>query len=456
MSKQIDWFVIQKNEHLGPFSEGELKKLLEIGEISGNTLVWQEGWETGSSYNEVFSEDLAAGFQSLSDISETVEVEDSPPPFNTVTSRSDIEDTPPPLPFDLRSLNPKIEHEELGSVESSSPKEPSKRKYRWITFILLVSIGLVAAQYFLNKKDKFSRPSGMSLNDYRKLINVANDQGGAAKFAFALSRDKRKIWISTNSFLFGEMHFNFIGHDKNTLGNGEVEISGHTYLEHHLMVVEDFQFIRGTKFLDGLYDVTLSSNGKLNAPLLNEAFGVFEKTISFKDQVLVSNLSREKFDARLKQLHEDKQKNESEFFETLIEEYRTVQTITNQILSGLRNIFSAAGEGKYEEALANFEDEYKKNFGVFFTSFVISIDKKYELINKRDFEDKTEVIAHYSKLKRLALKIGGESIQKMETLSKANLGKLNPDEIRELEFRTSLSYKEIILECQQMIESLRG
>ena len=48
----MEWFVITEEEHLGPFEEDTLISMYEKGEITGDSFVWQEGWEEAVAFSD--------------------------------------------------------------------------------------------------------------------------------------------------------------------------------------------------------------------------------------------------------------------------------------------------------------------------------------------------------------------------------------------------------------------
>lgn len=444
MSKEKEWFLIFQNEHLGPYDEPMLHALYNDGEISKDSLIWKEGLDEGQSYDSLFLKPIID--EETPPAIPVDAIEESPPPFiplaQVTSEEREEESSPPPLP-------------DFDKEENTAKDQQKAKKWPWksvaASLLIIIFFGL---QYLRKVESDFARPAGMSLSEYQRLLKTANSDENKELFAFSLSKDKKTIWISTNIDLRGEVHFNFSNKNQENLGNSDVEIQGRALLFNNLIQISNFEFKQGTNFIDGFYNVDLFTTDELELPLLKRFFSDVEKQFVYNGTVLISSLKKESFDKVLAQKNEARGQNESEFFETLIEEYRTVQTITSQILVGLKSVF-ADGNSNRDEELTKFEKNYKQNYGVFFTSFVISIDKKYEVINEKDFENKTQVIAHYAKLKKLAIAVGGESINQINQLNEINLTEVKPTELKEIEFRSTLKFNEIIAECDKMIKELQ-
>ena len=48
----MEWYYAQNNERLGPVSEAELVELSQIGKITGDTLVWRQGWNDWRTWRD--------------------------------------------------------------------------------------------------------------------------------------------------------------------------------------------------------------------------------------------------------------------------------------------------------------------------------------------------------------------------------------------------------------------
>lgn len=464
MSKEIEWYLIYQDEHLGPYTEASLMELYEGGELSPNSKMWQEGWDEAKEFGDIFlKRENTEEFVNLAESSEVI-VEELPPDFPIAETPPipEVEEVSPP-PLDFLKVEDEIEADDsppplpIATTETEiDPKSPRKNFnfWPWKGFSVVVLVALAGLLYYQTLPSDFSRPPGLGLTEYKRLLKTAHSSTDKNVFAFSLAPDKKTIWVSTNSDLIGDVNFRFNNEAYDNLSSGAVEIQGVASLNNNLMEINNFEFVQGSKFIDGNYDIDLYTTQDLEIPFIKNIFSNKEKGFQYKGTHLVSNLSKKQFDEALINLKNKEEQNEVEFFETLTEEYRTVQTITNQILAGLKSIF-AAGDLNREEARDKFEKDYKQNYGVFFTSFIISVDKKYELISKKEFEDKVEVIAHYAKLKKLALAIGEESIEQLEKMQEIDLMSLSATELRELEFRSTLKYKEIIIECEKMINTLK-
>ena len=99
----MEWFLINQNEHLGPFKEEILHDLFQEGEILKDSLVWREGWTDAKSYEDVFL--LDENQKSFTPISESIEsVYDKEPEANIIKD----DELPPDLPSEVMDFKKKL------------------------------------------------------------------------------------------------------------------------------------------------------------------------------------------------------------------------------------------------------------------------------------------------------------------------------------------------------------
>ena len=51
----MEWFILNKDEHLGPFSEDSIKSFFQEKKIGEDQLIWKEGWDEPQPFVEVFA-----------------------------------------------------------------------------------------------------------------------------------------------------------------------------------------------------------------------------------------------------------------------------------------------------------------------------------------------------------------------------------------------------------------
>lgn len=533
----MEWFLINQNEHLGPFDEEILHDLYHEGEILKDSLVWREGWTDAKSYEDVFLlEERQKSFAPLSETSESVYDKE---PETTVIKDEDL---PPDLPPEVTDFKTKIanikssvsahqesqkeslkeasiqnqvetkkqpapqkqkasivideeeeleyELEELKPVSKQKPAVPDspedqrkmavleesekeinvsdifeydedvkvqERKLSFLIRITVISLLTLVIFYplFLYITDDqvvFSRPQSMSLEDYEKLIATANDPSKDLKFSFALATDRRTLWISTNISLEGEVFVNLKSKVNRVLG-GQVEIKAKGILEKKLIRLTEFQFIQGTRFVQGYYDAELYTVEDLSEPFYNKFFDPREKQFRYLNDVLITDLHPAEFEKALERRNQEKRRNQSRFWDDLAQEYKTVRGMTIGIKDALAEVFDKPVEN-WEQNVAQFEATYKNNFGVLFTGFILSTEKQYDSLMRKQFPDKSKIIGHYAKLKELATDIGKKTVESIEKLKNEKVSEMTREQLQDLKFNSLFQFKVIVEECDDMIEKL--
>lgn len=484
----MEWFLIYKNEHLGPYTKEYLLSLFNDGLINRDSIVWKEGWDESQSFEEAFllNEEQKV-FQPIVHNIESIDIKSSE---NVIKD----EDLPPDLPFDVATVSPPdipqdiisrytdiddsdevrveyfdektlpepeeygIELEELNHDEFShddfeqvESKEHSRVKYAYL-FAIVLLIAIPSFFYYSAKPTIFSRPESMSVKTYDFLKDVTLLDASELKFRYSLSKDKSKIWISTNHPLSGEVFISLRSISSMSLGD-PVEIKAKGYLKDHFIDISEYNFLQGSKLVDGFYNIEIYTAQNLKVPLLGKFRNDWDQQFRFLEENLISSMTKFEFNKIIQSKNAVIEKNEKNFFTELIEQYRTVKTITTEIRNGINKIFSTAVSERDAELTA-FEAKYKTKYGVFFTSFVISVDEKYDEVINQEFENKLEIIAHYNKLRELAEKIGAESVARLEDLKSVNFEEVDELKVNNIKFKSVMNFNEIILECSSQLEKL--
>lgn len=483
----MEWFVIYNSEHLGPFSETVMHQLYKEGDVKDETLVWREGMDDPVSYRDQFilkTEEL--DFRPLEEVSESVE---------EVLWESDEEEddeVPPPLPPSVIESNlknetkeevtveqPEVQQEDIleeeadedndedaqdylnhlvddeileeaQRIESSSKKKKSFLFASIIIFVVFLIPGLV---YIKNSYLSFSRPSMMSIGDFERLEEVSKDPSFTNKFAIALGQERARIWMSTNIPYEGEVILKLKAIKEKTLTNSEVIAMSKGYLKGKLVVFDEWTFTQGMKLVDGYYHVEALTTRDLEVPLILKLYPSRKTQFRFFDELLISKLSKKEYDEALGKTKKELTRNDLEFWDELKQKYRTIKMITLQIKTEMDRAFDSKNIMWIEE-LKKFENKYKREFGAFFTNFVIQNDESYKKLKEKKFSNKIEIISNYNRLSRLAKDIGRVSMDvfhEMETFD--GIDDARKEVIRK---RADKELDQIINTCDQKINIIQA
>ncbi len=432
----MQWFVVTEDEQLGPFDEVELKRLFESGEFSDSTEVWREGWDKAKKYKDIFLEtpedDLPPEIPPIPlDALEKAKKQRKIPtqeevkaPLEQLSEEENRDNSPnthlnEELHLDISE--PEVDEETPQGSEAFSSTSSIKQKFkRLILFSAVVSVvmGLGYGLFYYEQQRFFSRPKLMSFGDYEKLRQMKDLNVKRNVFAAVLAKDKRSIWFGTNNPYYGEVLIKAKSIPGRVLGE-PVEFNAVGTLEDYLIELTKIQFDKGSRFIDGYYNVEITTSNILEGRFYFDYFFAAPKTINFKARILISNLNERDFKRQLAKYLQAKAQNSQSYWEEIIEKYKTVKMITGQIRDGFVAIFSFT-KTNWNQKVTEFEKQYKQNWGQFFTAFVKANEASYKKIANKDFQNSEKVLASYNHLSRLAIKIGEESMKVLAALEQMN------------------------------------
>lgn len=408
------WFVILNNERLGPYTRSELSRQYNEKIINKLSWVFKVGYIEPSTYGDLLMD----------------------------------EDGVPLLPD---SLSPPIDEdgnfERIPNTSASSNKKIVNKskiiKKIFFTIFFFVAVFFVT-YYILLKMNEVKRPAMMLIRDFEKLKQIQEESGVANIYQFYLARDKSKIWMGTNISSRGFVSIQMSSVDEEHLGSEPIKIHSKGHLDNFLVSFETMNFEKGDKLYDGFYDIEITSLGDLQVPLIRSFERPRSLVIKNRKRVYIGHLEIKKFRDILAAKKREKESNNTDFWEELRQKYLTIKMISMQIQSSIDDVFDNS-EMNWKDKVLNFENSYKKQYGDFFTSFVIANDKSYGEIKEKDFPDKIEVISNYTSLSRIAKKIG---TQTMNTLHALEVGS-SQDKVLEKESKQRL--RSIIDTCDRKI-----
>ncbi|MBD63966.1 MAG: hypothetical protein CME62_02065 [Halobacteriovoraceae bacterium] len=478
----MDWFLIKENEHLGPFDEETIRELFADGQCSEDDQVWKDGWADAKTFAEVFLEDDPSNsFRSLSekliptgDVDEDEDLDEGPPPLPPLPVMNSKKTDEPPHAGEIKPTHmTEVPFEETSSVsneevESSISLDFGAEEFeidqnekrllriaRNLAIALIVGILIFTGYfYFFKRGEIFERPKIMTLGDYERLSSVASTDPKKLDFAFALASDKRTLWASTNSPLEGEVFVNLKSKKGRVLGR-DVEVKAKGYLKERLVIFSDFQFVQGTKFIDGFYDVEIYTVDDLKIPLLAGINFNPDRQFRFINEFLITSMNREDFNQQLERFASKRKMNSSEFWLEIAEKYRTVRSITEQIRAGFVKVLQTPSKN-YQEAIKSFKDDYANRYGVFFTSFVRDNESSYERLVDKEFDERIEVMASYNELSNLSKKIGAESVSLLDEVEATNPSEKQQEQWDKFSREALIPFNLIIAECERKLALLKS
>ncbi|MEX0798010.1 MAG: DUF4339 domain-containing protein [Bacteriovoracaceae bacterium] len=416
----MNWFVINENEHLGPFEEEVLKQLFKSGDLKGGALVWKEGMSDPKPFSEVFlKQDAKKDTNENLDknLEQGLDEEDE----------DDEDELPPELPPE--ALKPRPEKKERAKSSArevklevyEEDKQNKQKQSFWSTLkFALASVGIIGIvgfswMYYSTHFKTFSRPSKMGYNDFERLKQASVFRGDKTNLAFSLAKDKSKVWMATNVPYTGEVVLKLSSVPDKILANDSVVLTAKGELKGRLAEFDSFEFERGQRIIEGWYQVEAVTPRRLEVPIAAKLLSSRNRQFRYIDEILLTTMEKSAFDQALKQFALKQNQNDSVFWEELKQKYETIKAMAGQIHASMKMIFQSNGRD-WSQRVDMFEQEYTQNYGAFFTNFVIENEKAYEDLKEKDFNDKLEVISNYTRLTRLAKQVGLATMDSLDEL----------------------------------------
>ena len=243
------WFILKKNEHLGPYSKEEIYRLFNASKISENVQIWKEGWKEAKTYHEAF---VKSAF--LSEKSEL-------PPLPKEILEDKKEDIPLVAAPKLKKMvdtksGYNVPRRKVKVTKAQKSILPFDVKFRFkfgksdvlLSLVALIFLGaLFYIHHLANSPNVFDRPSHMSYAAYKRLKKAALTTTALMARA-SLSDDKKTLWIGINSPVNGDVYLSFKSLYGKTLG-GEAEFEAKGEIKNRLIEIDKIKFKKGSRDL---------------------------------------------------------------------------------------------------------------------------------------------------------------------------------------------------------------
>lgn len=412
----MDWYIIKNDGHKGPFTEEQIHILFHKGKIQKNDFLWNNEFEKPKMYESLF--------------------------YKSEPKKLSLEATKT-----LKLNNKKIDKipQQIKSNKSFGIK--FKFKIYLITLVILICFMFPILKY-----NNIIRPSKMNLADFKRLEKVINDNSHKQIFDIAIAKDKSLIWLATNSPYEGIVEVEFKSSKLKNLADEKIEFKTKGLLKNKIVQFNSFEFYSGSKVVDGFYKIKFSTFEKLKKYWWQDFNNNFYSNFYFEDEFILSSLNKIELKKQLDLIIEKKQDNNFEFELELVQKYQTLKMISTQIKEGLNEIFNNSGKS-FKEKVKNFEANYQLKYGQFFTSFVVANEKSYQDLEKKEFENKVEVISNYVRLSKLAKSIGNVTMESLEQLQTFN-NKMTQKIKQKLLMDVTSGLDNIIKQCDEKIDQI--
>lgn len=455
------WFIIEDNNHLGPYTERNLINMYEVGKIFDETEIWLQGMDGPTSYKVEFLDPLR-GDEPEPEIELPPIPEDELKTKPVIDIDTDIQDNIKDIDNEKHQKLVKkvIEGENLdvdiifrifnkirlAVVKLYNKLQSLSLKQKIIppAILLLVVSMLFGWSYYSRYHRGMTRPSGMTLESYKKLSKLTSSKSSKNQFEFTISKDKSNLWVGTNNPYYGKFSIKIESLPARTLGNQSIIAEATGTLENKLITFDNIQFKKGKSITDGIYEVRLVSTGSLKENWITQLYDGPPKRIQSFSTQLLSSLSKIQFENTLSKDIKSRRSNDFNFWQDLQQKYETLKIMSSQINEELKKVFDHKN-APFLVRVKEFENTYTKKFGNFFTNFVISNENSYKDIKNKRFSNANEIIAEYTYLNRIAKSLGSTSMHILNRLE--NSKNISDSELTSLRNESTSKLENLVKLC---------
>lgn len=443
-----NWFVFQKDRHLGPFSKEEVLALASKTNETKDLMVWRFGdnnWTSISDCSDFFYTDLIDDkeLNELPELPIALEGNNSLPPVPAEFSNSNllkdnispqdldsceiikevesklIKNSPdenwpdelPPLPEFTESGEVTSELEVNDNIERNIIGLENNSKVKMLWLFIIFSVILFSVIYFSNFTKKTDITSELSTSKRMDLIATMNAPKDISTVAsFVIGKD-RSIYIAINIKNTSNLHMKLSSISNRVLGNEKISFHSKATLKDGLVKLSSFAIDVGNKITDGYYRVELfGSKIDLMTKLViylkrYDLFRRFSYVKNYKRKfsysgVLLYSLDGEgKFNKKLNLYNENVKRKKINLYRDISQKYKTYISI---LTKAEKRYISEIGKIKRGKSISNFNWYYAKRLAPVFEGITIENSK----LHVSSLNDKPYFVPEYGDLLDYAKKIG--------------------------------------------------
>lgn len=407
----IRWFILLPSGHEGPYSLDQLIQLSFKNKSLLSVKVWAEGLKEPEVLVEVMNKVKAP--KALSSAQpEVVKLEQNkfqelePPPL-------------PPLPEEELDIPPIPDLAKKKIYRFTLPKKSQ-------VFFLLIGCAVVSCVYlFLKSKEEFyfSRPDKMDLDLFERILTGNTFDGWNKDIFFKeyISQDYGHVWLVTSSFHQCEVEAKFTSVEGKllTLSDEEIVFKSTGTLKNHLVEFSSFEFSKGQRILPGLYEMNVRAqkcewSGLIPSLLAKDPpdknYVAQIKVVLFPKGAKEFSLALDEILKKRQQVEMKKKNEEILFWESLSQKLLTLEAITLQIEQHFLDFLSSPPKD-FKKNVKTMVDKYSKQYGTFFTSFVLDNEKELKKMINLDVNGTQN---YHDMIKSTSTQIGMESMKFIE------------------------------------------
>ncbi len=279
-------------------------------------------------------------------------------------------------------------------------------KILFLPFILVACFFLAKVLYF-KSSFQVNKPNFMKYSSFQKFEKdlKTHFQNKDHVWKFLVSTDLKKTWVGSSLPGHHLARIKFQSIPYKILSHVPVKAHTETKLYKNNKEIKEWIFEKGEKFHPGFYKVQVTLL-KRDLSMWDKLFlPEFEIKKTYETKLLIGSSSKKVFMKDLKGfLKKSVTMNFSEIQEIEMK-YQTLNSITKQIASSINEMKIPKSSKKLKEIRSKFISKYQKEFGSFFTNFVIENNQIYQKKNAITHK-KSPFTKHYKTMSKIAAEIG--------------------------------------------------
>lgn len=412
--QSLRWFLLLPTGHEGPYSLETLNKRFSHQKIAADVNVWAEGLDDPLPLLSALK--LATGLEM-----------DGPPPLPAIS-----EDEIPPLPGIPASR-----------VETEIPVKASPKKWQ----ILLLGSSLIAGMtlfliyQWVKDQEKFVIPRypKMSVEVHSRIMETMQFQGWDQPIFFKefASVDLTHLWLVNSGYQACQVEAQFTSLKDKLLTFKEVSVKfkAKSELKNHVVELNRFEFLEGTKIIPGLYEMNVRAydchwdgwvakiGNELNSP--QASYEAATKVVLFEKGALEFNKLLDELNTKKMEKQTREKGQQDLFWDDLQQKFQTLQAVTLQIEQTLLN-FVDQPAGDFSMRLKVMVANYTRHYGHFLTNFVVANEKYFQEVSQGEMRPLTLGKNYEEMVRMTSKKIGLSGMTIIEEMQKLK----NPDDAR--------------------------
>ncbi len=390
------WFIVKNDEHIGPYSQYDLKDFHRESKISKETKIWKKGLAKAIVYSEI-------------------NLHNQPEKINKKFKTKEQEAVRK-LEEGLRVL----QHQEPFKLPGQEDAPFPWNKIA-IAFALTLFLSTTPFLYELYQmtSHKISKPSGMKKSDYERLLQTSSNALEEVTVSFAPSKDMSELWMATNFAYDGKVIVKIKSIQEKMLRPEIIAITTEGELKDRLVSFTNLKYEVGTRLVPGYYQFSVEFVSPVEKKYLIENFISLQKKLSQSTVGLISVLPDQVFDQKLAEYQSQRQEVGKQIWFELHQKFLTVKTVVEQIKEEIFMVYDKQNsDSSWQENLQNFEQKYQKYFSVFLTSFSEQDYTTLYGFSQITDEERSSVKDYYQELVQISIKAAKDSARTLSELQK--------------------------------------